>query len=154
MIREATAADLDALCALQAPCFPDDPWTRGMLSEELGRGGGIFLVDMGAAGPTGWAIGWNVLGELHVLQVAVRPDARRSGAGRRLVVELEGRALGAETAWLEVRTDNAAAIGLYASAGYVAVGRRPRYYADGCDALLMRKSLAVTSSGPRNDSSS
>lgn len=154
MIREATAADLDVVCALQAPCFPDDPWTRGMLVEELGRVGGIFLVHAGEADPIGWAIGWNILGELHVLQVAVRPDVRRSGAGRRLVAELEARARGAETAWLEVRTDNEAAIGLYASAGYAAVGRRPRYYADGCDALLMRKTLGVTSSGRRSDSSS
>jgi ribosomal-protein-alanine N-acetyltransferase len=55
---------------------------------------------------------------------------------------LEGAARGrAETAWLEVRRDNEAAIGLYASMGWGPAGLRPRYYGDGCDALLMRKRL-------------
>jgi ribosomal-protein-alanine N-acetyltransferase len=42
---------------------------------------------------------------------------------------------------LEVASDNAAARGLYAAAGFVMVGRRPRYYRRGgetIDALLLR----------------
>lgn len=140
-VREATAEDVDALFALQGTCFPEDPWTRGMIIEELRRKGGIFLVEGTADAPVGWAIGWNVLGELHVLQVAVRPEARRIGAGRRLMAALERRAVGAEAAWLEVRADNEAGIGLYAALGYGVAGRRARYYNDGCDAVVMRKSL-------------
>lgn len=155
MIREASPADLDVILALQAVCFPEDPWTRGMLAEELTRAGGIFLAEGTEGAPTGWAIGWNILGELHVLQLAVRPDLRRGGAGRRLLHALEERARGAEAAWLEVRVDNVAAIGLYGALGYGAVGRRPNYYPDGSDALLMRKRLdPATSSAPRSDSSS
>lgn len=141
MIREATAADLDAVLKLEKRCFSEDPWTRGMLEEEVRRAGGIFLVREDIRG---FAIGWNVLGELHVLQIAVVPEGRRRGAGRALLVELEARAVGAEVAWLEVRADNEAAIGLYASAGYLRVGVRPRYYGDGGDALVMRKRLGST----------
>jgi len=47
------------------------------------------------------------------------------------------RAARAERADLEVRAGNAAAIALYASEGFVPVGRRRRYYGNGEDALLM-----------------
>jgi ribosomal-protein-alanine N-acetyltransferase len=42
--------------------------------------------------------------------------------------------------FLEVRTDNAAAIGLYESVGFAAVGLRKRYYrVSGADAYTMRR---------------
>jgi ribosomal-protein-alanine acetyltransferase len=143
-LRDATAADLEALLALQQSCFAEDPWTRGMLEEELRRAGGIFIV-LGEPGrPIGFAIGWAVLDDLHVLQVAVRPDLRRQGLGRRLMDALVARAPYAETGWLEVRRDNEAAIGLYEALGFRGVGIRPRYYNDGCDAFLFRKGLRRT----------
>ncbi|MFZ5475366.1 MAG: ribosomal protein S18-alanine N-acetyltransferase [Myxococcota bacterium] len=141
MIRDATAADLDALCELEARCFPGEPWTRGMLAEELGRPGGVVLV-LEDERLLGMAIGWVVLDELHVLHVGVDPARRRGGLGRRLMDALEGAARGrAETGWLEVRRDNEPAIALYAALGWGPAGVRPRYYADGCDALLLRKRL-------------
>ena len=43
---------------------------------------------------------------------------------------------------LEVRADNAAAIGLYERAGYAVLSTRRRYYQPGdVDALVMRKTL-------------
>jgi hypothetical protein len=38
---------------------------------------------------------------------------------------------------LEVATDNAVAQALYRQRGFVVEGRRPRYYRDGTDALIM-----------------
>jgi ribosomal-protein-alanine N-acetyltransferase len=46
-------------------------------------------------------------------------------------------AVGLDAAWLEVRAGNAAAIALYERFGFTTVGRRPGYYADGEDALVM-----------------
>lgn len=40
---------------------------------------------------------------------------------------------------LEVRSDNHAATTLYEQLGFVQVGRRPGYYADGAAALLMTR---------------
>ena len=140
-LRSADPSDLNAVVALEHRCFLEDPWTRGMLGEEIARPGGIFLV-MGPPGrPLAFGIAWAVLDDLHVLQVAVDPDARRTGLGKSVVAGLEARAWLATTAWLEVRRDNVAAIGLYASAGYHPVGTRPAYYTDGCDALVLRKRL-------------
>ena len=48
---------------------------------------------------------------------------------------------GATAMFLEVATGNAAALALYTGAGFVEVGRRRRYYADGRDALVLRVNL-------------
>jgi ribosomal-protein-alanine N-acetyltransferase len=44
--------------------------------------------------------------------------------------------------FLEVAVGNVAALGLYRKHGFSQVGRRPRYYANGSDALVMRAELA------------
>ena len=69
--------------------------------------------------------------------------ARRLGIGRALLRAVIDEAARRElpSIVLEVADDNAAARGLYASAGFVAVGRRTRYYRRGgetIDALLLR----------------
>jgi ribosomal-protein-alanine N-acetyltransferase len=48
---------------------------------------------------------------------------------------------GAESAVLEVRAGNKAAISLYHKLGFAEVGKRKAYYSDGEDALLMQKDL-------------
>jgi [ribosomal protein S18]-alanine N-acetyltransferase len=86
-------------------------------------------------------------GEAEVLTVAVRPAARRAGLGRSLmralVAEAAGR--GAAELFLEVSETNAAARALYAGLGAAQAGRRPRYYPDGSDALVLR--LDITRPG-------
>lgn len=140
-IREAHAGDLDALEALEARCFPEDPWTRPMLAEELSRPGGIVLVGEDAGGAWGFVIGLRVMDQLDVLQVAVDPARRGQGLGATLLTALEEAAPHAEEVLLEVRTTNLAAIRLYARAGYTAIATRRGYYRDGADALVLRKAL-------------
>jgi ribosomal-protein-alanine N-acetyltransferase len=48
---------------------------------------------------------------------------------------------GAGTLFLEVAGDNAAALALYAAAGFEAIGLRKGYYATGADAVVMRRTL-------------
>lgn len=149
IVRDATAADLDALAALAARAFPEDAWSRAMLAEELDRPGGVVLVGEGADGLVGFAIGLLVLDQLEVLQIAVDPAARRAGHGRALLAALERRARWQAVAWLEVRTGNEAAIALYTGAGWSPMGVRRRYYRDGADALVMRKPLPQNPEGPK-----
>jgi ribosomal-protein-alanine N-acetyltransferase len=55
---------------------------------------------------------------------------------------LEAERAGARGLVLEVRPSNRRAIRLYRYLGYDVVGRRPRYYADGEDALVMTLELS------------
>lgn len=82
--------------------------------------------------------------EMELLSLAVRPEWRRQGLGR----WLGRRALtlaaggGARSAFLEVRSGNAAARRLYASLGFAETGRRPGYYKNPIeDAVVLARAL-------------
>ena len=75
-----------------------------------------------------------------MLNLAVRPDCRRQGLGRRLMTFLFLRAeeKGISKVLLEVRPSNRPAIALYRSLGFKILYRRPGYYEpDREDALVM-----------------
>ncbi|MSP54343.1 MAG: GNAT family N-acetyltransferase [Myxococcales bacterium] len=141
-LREAGTADIPMLIQAEIECFGEHAWTPSMVREEFERPGGVQWLsigpDRGLRELQGFAFGWQVVGELHVLHIGTVPAARRVGVGRHLLRRLLDTP-GTETAWLEVRADNAAAIGLYAGEGFIDVGRRKRYYPDGGDAVVMRR---------------
>jgi len=151
-IRRATPADLDAVVALEAEAGAVS-WSRAQFAEELARNdgategrratGAVLLAEApeprhDQGGLLGCAVGWIVAGEVHVLEIAVAPAARRRGVGRALLSALID-ACGGGVALLEVRASNTAARTLYEGSGFVVVGRRPKYYPDGEDALLMTR---------------
>ena len=141
LVRAVQGGDLDAVAMLEAGCFPGEAWTRPMLAAERDRPGGIFLVAALDGRLVGYGIALRAGEVLEVLKVAVDPAARRAGVGRALVDALHTAAGWADAAWLEVRVDNPAACRLYESCGYAQAGRRKRYYADGTDALVLRRDL-------------
>ncbi|MGJ9493990.1 GNAT family N-acetyltransferase [Actinotignum sp. GS-2025a] len=84
--------------------------------------------------------------EAEILTLAVAQAVRGQGLGGALLDDLMtlARDAGGETMFLEVRSDDPIATGLYASRGFTAVGRRPGYY-HGRDATIMRCSLTAAS---------
>ena len=89
-------------------------------------------------------------GEVHVNKIAVDPSCRRRGIARVLmqeVFDLSTR-IRAEEIYLEVRPSNAPARNFYSLLGFREVGRRPQYYADGEDALVMSLFLSPGPSSP------
>ena len=85
-------------------------------------------------------------GEAHILNVCVHPEYRSRGLGSRLLQRLLtlARKHGADTAFLEVRISNRAALGLYQKLGFNEIGLRRGYYPleDGKeDAVLLALSL-------------
>lgn len=132
MIRPATPDDLAAMAAFAAG------WTHDQLAAELDQPLATVLVWERDGLAVGHALGWSVAGEVQIHEVAVSPEARRQGIGRALVTALI-QACGGGEALLEVRASNAGALALYTGAGFDVVGRRPRYYPDGEDALLMTR---------------
>ena len=141
-IRNASAADLDALETLEEVCF-SLPWTREQLQGELPDDRHEFLVAESEDGSVLGYIGMmTVLDEGYISNVAVAPGARRCGIGRALVREMLRRAEARQLAFvtLEVRESNESAIALYAGEGFRQLGRRKMYYERPReDALLMTK---------------
>ena len=81
--------------------------------------------------------------EAEILTLAVTPAARRGGIGRALVqhAATQAHAAGAARLFLEVGSVNTAARALYERCGFLPVGLRRRYYADGDDAVVMAREL-------------
>jgi ribosomal-protein-alanine N-acetyltransferase len=143
--RRMREGDLPRVMEIERAAF-SHPWSEELVRRELGHEFSTVLLATGGAdvGILGFAVVWLVHDELHVLNVAVAPEARRRGLARAILdqVEARGREQGARVSMLEVRRGNAPAIALYRSLGYREVGVRPRYYAeDGEDALVMDKAL-------------
>lgn len=129
------------LAELHRSCFAA-PWSETEFAALLGQPGVVA-----AAEAEGFILIRVAADEAEILTLAVRPDARRRGLGRRLV-EAGARAAagrGAARLFLEVAEDNVAARALYGAAGFVEAGRRRAYYprpeGPAADALILARAL-------------
>ena len=110
------------------PCF-GEAWTRGQCSGIMSFPGVWLLLARRDGAPVGFALARAVADEAELLLLAVSPEQRRSGVGRRMLqaVADEARVRGAVQIHLEMREGNPA-LHLYSAAGFRQVGRRPAYY--------------------------
>ena len=136
----AGPAHAAALAALHAAVFRDgEAWNQAVIAGLLAQPGVFALID--PAG--GMLLARLAADEAEILTLAVAPASRRRGIGAGVLAAAMRRAAaaGAAAMFLEVASANAAAGALYAKAGFVRVGRRARYYANGGDALVLRAEL-------------
>jgi ribosomal-protein-alanine N-acetyltransferase len=107
------------------------------------------------ADPVAVACGWLVADELHITFLAVAPQQRRRGIGRRLLRELLGEAARAGARWatLEVARGNGPARGLYRACGFREAGVRRAYYRSGDDAVVLWLTLRTYGYPPSQSSS-
>lgn len=144
-LRPATVTDLDAIWALECAVFGAEAWSRELMRDELTAPHRHYLALVDAAGEVRGYGGLLAVGsEGDIQTIAVAPELRGRGLGRRLMEALraEARARGVRELFLEVRADNPVARSLYESLGFEAIAVRPRYYQpDDIDAVVMRCEL-------------
>jgi ribosomal-protein-alanine N-acetyltransferase len=148
-LERLTLKDLAGVMELENLVYAQ-PWTEANFRCEFAR---AFTLALGlkTARPdlsfppvlAGHCFFWLLKPEIHLLNVAVRPEYRRKGLARslmRAILDI-GRRAGVRTVFLEVRADNEEALALYLSLGFSITGRRPGYYEDSGDAHLMTLDL-------------
>jgi ribosomal-protein-alanine N-acetyltransferase len=139
-----TPADAGRCAELEAQLFVgDDPWPARAFRAELAAKHNHYVAARADDKLVGYAgiarLGRKPPYEYEIHTIGVDPAYQGQGIGRRLLTGLLEIAGGA-VVYLEVRTDNEAAIALYESAGFVNIGLRRRYYrASGADAYTMRR---------------
>jgi ribosomal-protein-alanine N-acetyltransferase len=139
-IREARAADLEAIHAIEVASF-SDPWKREGFRDLILGGNATVVVAEADGVVVGFAVSYAAADEAEIANVAVTDVARRRGVGRTLVDWVIAGAVrgGARAVFLEVRDANVAARALYAVLGFAEVARRRGYYRNPVeDAIVMR----------------
>lgn len=128
-------------------------WGWDAYHAELSEGhAGLMLVVRDAAVENragqnrlaGFVASRMIADELHINNIAVRPEHRRRGLGAALLSSAlaGGKQIGARLVILEVRASNHPARALYERHGFRVVGRRASYYSEPPeDALVMRRAL-------------
>ena len=129
LLQEPEDGLVEALSRLAEEAFPGQPFS---MREEIARPWTRLWVAFDDDAPAAFLVGWHVADELHILNVATAPSARRRGFGKAVVDEALAYASThrIRLALLEVRRSNEPAIALYRGAGFSIFGVRKAYYAD------------------------
>jgi len=147
-LRPMSVNDLDMVAELESSVFAQGihtPWKRDMFYEELSQPGRTWWVAHDQGRVIGFAGGTLAGSDFEIYDVAVEEAHRRSGVASRLLsrVAYDAQMLGAQTISLEVWDGNEAARALYATLGFAEAGRRPDYYGQGKNALILRADLPL-----------
>ncbi len=139
VIRPMERQDVGRVHEIECACFRS-PWSRLALAGELRNEVAHYLVMEQDGVICGYGGMWLLFEEAHVTNVAILPEYRQAGRGKRLMLAMMHHAAerGAEKMTLEVREGNKVARHLYATLGFIQNGFRPGYYSDtGEGALLL-----------------
>lgn len=128
-LRPMGEADVDSVHAIERACF-STPWSRNTFANLLKRPDADLWVAEAGGQILGYAVVWYMADEAELGNLAVEPNSRRRGLGRRLLERAieSARARKAERIYLEVRTSNEGAQRLYERRGFRVAGLRRRYY--------------------------
>ncbi len=135
--------DLVEVVEIEKETFTD-PWSYDAFNGDLANELSWPVTALVDGKVVGYSALYIVADELQIGNFAVAPQYQRQGIGRKMMNEIINIAGQRECThiYLEVRESNNAAIALYASFGFVNVGRRVGYYRNPREsAILMAKEL-------------
>ena len=144
-LRPMQLDDVDQVYTIDAQSF-NLPWTKKSyifeLTENHASASWVAEVvdETGKPQVVGMIVTWFIIDEVHIATIAVHPEYRHQGIGRRLLAHaiLHSAYKGANVAMLEVRHTNLNAQSLYQQFGFKVVGVRKNYYKDNNeDAFMM-----------------
>jgi ribosomal-protein-alanine N-acetyltransferase len=146
-VEDASVKCLDRLYEIEKECFDKEAFTRMQIAQLLTNYNSVGLIARVNGEIVGFIVGVIYVDRKavngHILTIDVSPLHRRRGIGRILLQEMESilRKKGVQACLLEVREDNAPAIGLYRKLGYEEIGRLKNYYAN-ANGICLKKVLA------------
>jgi [ribosomal protein S18]-alanine N-acetyltransferase len=144
LIRLLEVRDVAAILAIQSASPEIAQWTASDYARVARGEMAGWIAQEDEVAVTGFLVARRIAGDLEILNLAVRPEARRRGTGTELLRRCFewGRSFGAASAVLEVRAANSDALHFYRRRGFEAIGRRKQYYvAPIDDALVLRAKL-------------
>lgn len=146
LIRRAAKEDIPALAAmeLEHPGYP--AWGERGLAAESGKNFSVTLVAGSPEKPAGFVNFWILKPQVQLNSLVVSVSALKSGVATALLGKMYeyARKNACTEIDLEVNERNLPAIRLYEKSDFKVVGRRPKFYNNSDDAILMRKNLETS----------
>jgi ribosomal-protein-alanine acetyltransferase len=142
-VRPLTMSDVPAVSAILSESPGAALWSQDGLYRLASEGFHAWVAEQTAC-MAGFLVGRVAGDEFEILNVAVARAFRRRGVGSTLLeCALEFSCIaGSKSVYLEVRSSNVPAIGLYARHGFTKCGRRIRYYQNPMeDALVFSRHI-------------
>lgn len=138
-------ADMRDVLALEEVCFPGEAFDKALFERFAAKWPESFLVARRGGRLIGYSLAEIDGEEAELVSIAVAPGERRRGVGETLLRATlrRLRRAGCALCRLSVRTSNTGALRLYEKLGFRPVRRIPNYYADGAEALRMKKALGL-----------
>ena len=129
LISEMMPEDIPEVAALERQTF-SVPWSENGFLTSLQSPDTLYLTVRQEGRLAGYCGLLQSFDEADIMNVAVAPEFRNRGVGRRMLSALmdRGRKRGILRYTLEVRQSNAAALHLYEKLGFVSVGIRKNFY--------------------------
>ncbi len=139
--RPVVEDDVEFLVKLDA-ANPVSGWTSSQFIQELNNPYSQVLVltdDETDEMRVGYIVFWTLPDEIHILNIAVDLDWRGLGLGKKLMFSAinEAHRKKVKQVYLEVRSGNQGARGLYRGLGFQEMPLKKQYYSDGEDAIPM-----------------
>ena len=143
--------DVAEVAAVENQIF-GDPWSADSFLAEVERNPdiGYPIVLRSQEKIVAYAVAWFIVDEIHIGNVAVRPDYQGQGIGQAVLRSIleEGERRGMTYATLEVRPSNTRALALYERFGFRRIAVRKQYYRDNReDALVLSLDLPSRENG-------
>ena len=138
-VSVATKNDIPDIANIEKQSF-STPWSENAIRESMASST-VFYTAKSAEKVVGYIGVSKIAGEGYVTNIAVLPEYRRKGVGKRLLEYVINDCKNQlEFISLEVRVSNDAAISLYKKFGFEPVGLRKRFYTNTTeDAIIMTK---------------
>ena len=137
-----TTSDADFIASAKDFGFSDG-WSKQMVLNSFNNGGFCGYIAKCNGENVGFITATHVQDFADIESVFINPSYRKSGIAKKLLLELEKelKSKGVESVLLEVRLSNTPAISLYKGCDFKEISTRKKYYADGEDALVLKKEL-------------
>ena len=143
--RRAIPDDASGIAEIEELTFPD-PWDYRSVMDLITTEGAMCFTASDGGRVIAYVLGRLIAPEGEIYRVAVRDEYRRRGIAYRLLdySMKTSRGKGLESTFLEVRSQNTAAIGLYSAYGFREIARRKAYYRNPTDdaIIMLRASRA------------
>ena len=123
-------------------CFGESAWSEQSIASQLDKADSYCAVAVDEEKVVGYIAFEAIADEGSIVALAVSPEYRRKGVGKKLVELMLSSCSGVKTICLEVRASNTGAIALYEAFDFVPVTIRKNYYdAPREDAVIMIKKV-------------